>query len=181
MLPAIALAAGIHGDEPAGPWALLDFVADGNARSALRLPHLAVHESDRLHRRHARERRRGRPQPHLRPRRRLARSQGDPHGQSRPRLRAFDRSARGSRRDAASTATSTAAASSGAAAVRALDEAGLPVDPMAETFDSGRSAGRFVLRARARADRRRRRRWKRPRSAAFPTTCSSRAGRHATR
>jgi hypothetical protein len=29
MLPAIALAAGIHGDEPAGPWALLAFVADG--------------------------------------------------------------------------------------------------------------------------------------------------------
>jgi hypothetical protein len=29
MLPAIALAAGIHGDEPAGPWALLDFVAAG--------------------------------------------------------------------------------------------------------------------------------------------------------
>jgi hypothetical protein len=28
MLPAIALAAGIHGDEPAGPWALLAFVAD---------------------------------------------------------------------------------------------------------------------------------------------------------
>jgi murein peptide amidase A len=30
MLPAIALAAGIHGDEAAGPWALLDFVAAGN-------------------------------------------------------------------------------------------------------------------------------------------------------
>jgi murein peptide amidase A len=29
MLPAIALAAGIHGDEPAGPWALLNFVASG--------------------------------------------------------------------------------------------------------------------------------------------------------
>ena len=29
MLPAIALAAGIHGDEPAGPWALLAFVAEG--------------------------------------------------------------------------------------------------------------------------------------------------------
>jgi murein peptide amidase A len=29
MLPAIALAAGIHGDEPAGPWALLAFVAAG--------------------------------------------------------------------------------------------------------------------------------------------------------
>jgi protein MpaA len=29
MLPAIALAAGIHGDEPAGPWALLSFVAEG--------------------------------------------------------------------------------------------------------------------------------------------------------
>jgi murein peptide amidase A len=30
MLPAIAMAAGIHGDEPAAPWALLDFVAAGN-------------------------------------------------------------------------------------------------------------------------------------------------------
>lgn len=29
MLPAIALAAGIHGDECAGPWALLEFVAAG--------------------------------------------------------------------------------------------------------------------------------------------------------
>jgi len=29
MLPAIALAAGIHGDEPAGPWALLQIVAEG--------------------------------------------------------------------------------------------------------------------------------------------------------
>lgn len=29
MLPSIALAAGVHGDEPAGPWALLDFVAAG--------------------------------------------------------------------------------------------------------------------------------------------------------
>jgi len=29
MLPAIALAAGVHGDEPAGPWALLQFVASG--------------------------------------------------------------------------------------------------------------------------------------------------------
>jgi murein peptide amidase A len=29
MLPTIALAAGIHGDEPAGPWALLEFVAEG--------------------------------------------------------------------------------------------------------------------------------------------------------
>jgi murein peptide amidase A len=29
MLPAIALAAGIHGDEPVGPWALLAYVAEG--------------------------------------------------------------------------------------------------------------------------------------------------------
>jgi hypothetical protein len=29
MLPSIALSAGIHGDEPAGPWALLDYVASG--------------------------------------------------------------------------------------------------------------------------------------------------------
>ncbi len=29
MLPSIALAAGVHGDEPAGPWALLAFVAEG--------------------------------------------------------------------------------------------------------------------------------------------------------
>ncbi|HTA37436.1 MAG TPA: succinylglutamate desuccinylase/aspartoacylase family protein [Candidatus Acidoferrales bacterium] len=29
MLPGIALAAGIHGDEPAGPWALLGFVSEG--------------------------------------------------------------------------------------------------------------------------------------------------------
>ena len=29
-LPSIALSAGVHGDEPAGPWALLDIVEDGD-------------------------------------------------------------------------------------------------------------------------------------------------------
>jgi murein peptide amidase A len=38
-LPAVALAAGVHGDEPAGPWALLEFVESGrlDERFAYRL------------------------------------------------------------------------------------------------------------------------------------------------
>ena len=94
--PPVAIAAGVHGDEPAGAWALLELVAEAGALDPFfRVPFLALYEPDRFRCRHARERGRRRRQSDLRPRRTIARSARHHHCKSRPQVRALTRFARG--------------------------------------------------------------------------------------
>ena len=152
--PAIAIAAGVHGDEPAGAWALLELVESGALDPSFRLPPLAVYESHRLRCGYARERRRHRYQSHVRAWRPIAGSARHRYCKSRSQVRALSRFARRCRcggilllrirrrRDRA-------------AVVAALDEAGLADRSARRNLRHGRPSRRRAVHARTRAHHRR--------------------------
>jgi protein MpaA len=134
MLPAIALAAGIHGDEPAGPWALLAFVAQGDLdpRYSYRIWPCTNPTGFSAGTRESAD--------GIDLNRTFGRGGGSPEAKAiltANRDHAFALSI-----DLHEDVDATGfycyeygGAELGRAAIRALDEAGLPVDPMEATFD----------------------------------------------
>jgi protein MpaA len=134
MLPAIALAAGVHGDEPAGPWALLAYVAEGklDPRYSYRIWPCTNPTGFVAGTRESCD--------GLDLNRTFGRGGGSPEAKAiltanRDHVFALSIDLHEDRDATGFYCYEYGGAVLGRAAIRALDEAGLPVDPMAGTFD----------------------------------------------
>ena len=134
MLPAIALAAGIHGDEPAGPWALLAFVAEGqlDPRYSYRIWPCTNPTGFGAGTRESAD--------GVDLNRTFGRGGGSPEAKAiltanRDHTFALSIDLHEDVDAAGFYCYEYGGAELGRAAIRALDDAGLPIDPMEETFD----------------------------------------------
>ena len=134
MLPAIALAAGIHGDEPAGPWALLAFVAEGklDPRYSYRIWPCTNPTGYGAGTRESAD--------GIDLNRTFGRGGGSPEAKAiltanRDHTFALSIDLHEDVDAAGFYCYEYGGAELGGAAIRALDAAGLPIDPMEETFD----------------------------------------------